>query len=66
MKTYVAEGVLCDHTCGMFVVSARGIAHARKIVDKLKAEFSDKEKEEIKKSLTLLKAGTYTYEYGGG
>ena len=65
MKTYVADGVLCDYTCGLFVVSARGIADARKIVDKI-STMDEIDKEEIKGSLRLLKAGDCIYTYGGG
>ena len=66
MKTYIAEGVLCDWTCGLFVVSARGMKHAKKIVDKLNIDFvSDNVKEDIKSKLRLLKAGDCIYTYGG-
>ena len=62
MKTYVAEGILCDHTCGMVAISARGKVHAKKIIDK---EFSEETAEEIKKVLVELKAGEIVYSYGG-
>ena len=63
MKTYIAEGVLCDWSCGLVVISARGKKHAKKIIDK---EFSEESAEEIKAVLVELKAGELAFTYGGG
>lgn len=63
MKTYIAEGVLCDWSCGLVAVSARGMNHAKKIIDK---EFSEENAQEIKDALVELKAGEIVSSYGGG
>ena len=63
MKTYIAEGVLCDYSCGLVAISARGKKHAKKIIDK---EFSEEIAEEIKNALVELKAGEMVHVYGGG
>ena len=63
MKTYIAEGVLCDYTCGLVAISARGKKHAKKIIDK---EFSEEDAQEIKDVLVELKAGELAFTYGGG
>lgn len=62
MKTFIAEGVLCDYQCGLVCISARGMRHAKEIVDKM--GFSDDTKEDIKSKLKLLEAGTLVYCYG--
>ena len=62
MKTYIAEGVLCDWSCGLVAISARGLKHANELIDK---EFSEREAKEIKKNLVELKAGEIVYTYGG-
>ena len=64
MKTFVAEGILCDYTCGMVVVTAENLEHAKQIIDD-KFEF-DSVKNEIKENLEELEVGEYLDCWGGG
>ena len=63
-KTFVAEGVLCDYTCGMVVIKAKTKKEAKKIIEKTFG--SEETQKEVYEGLCTLKEGEISYTYGGG
>lgn len=62
MKTFVAEDVLCDYTCGLIVVKAKNKKEAVKLIYQ-KDSFLI---EDIVKKLRELKENEVVFVYGGG
>ncbi|MCK5537936.1 MAG: hypothetical protein KAI79_14005 [Bacteroidales bacterium] len=64
MKTFMAQGVLCDYTCGMFVIVAKDIETAKQIITDgfLQENIVD----ELCDALEELKPNDFAYTYGGG
>ncbi|MHB8281269.1 MAG: hypothetical protein ACYDDE_00525 [bacterium] len=65
MKTFVAENVLCDETCGLIVIKAENKESALRLLENHE-EFWLFENENIKKELRELKDNEVVYVAGGG
>ena len=63
MKTFVAEGVLCDYTCGMIVVKAASKEEAINLIQK---EIASYDVGDVLSALRELKDGEVVMAYGGG
>ena len=63
MKTFVAEGVLCDYTCGMVVVKATNKEEA---INLIKNDVASYDVGDVLSTLRELKEGEVVMVYGGG
>ena len=67
MKTYVAQNVLCDYTCGMVVVKADSLEDAIKLLKNAKDENGyERDVSKTASELRELKNNECLYVYGGG
>ena len=66
MKTYVAQEVLCDYTCGIVIVRAENIEEAKRKVSNFGGrEWSDCTIEEVKSKLHEMTDAVIAV-WGGG
>lgn len=62
MKTFVVEKVLCDYTCGLIVVKAKNIEHAK---DLLREKFDNDTYGDVTRDIRELQNDEIVYVYGG-
>lgn len=64
MKTYIAENVMCDWTCGLAVVKADSLEEAKELIKK-ELPWSDETIVEVQNALVEMKDSSVVSIFGG-